>query len=125
MQNLNPTPAPTNNSNGYGKKPITVTDLNRRIKATLERDYQRLWIVGEVGNLTIHRSGHVYCTLKDDRSQVRCVFFNGAASAREIKLVDGTQVEIADEQVAVGRWWWLSQRHRLLGVRVRRVWRRR
>ncbi len=52
------------------------------------------WLHGEVGTLNIHRSGHVYLTLKDKRCQMRAVFFNGARQARSINLRVGDQVEV-------------------------------
>ena len=98
--NLNQTPQKAVSSKGYGEGPISVTELNRQVKSLLEGDFQRLWVAGEIGNLTAHRSGHAYFTLKDDRAQVRCVYFNGASAIRELKLQDGAQVEIAGRLTA-------------------------
>lgn len=71
----------------------SVSDINRIVKELLEQSFYPFWIVGEVSNLTIHRSGHVYFTLKDERSQLSAVFFRGAAAAREMQLAAGMQVE--------------------------------
>ena len=54
---------------------LTVSALNSRIKDLLEASFELLWVEGEVSNLRRPASGHVYFTLKDDRSQIRSVVF--------------------------------------------------
>jgi len=71
----------------------TVSELNRMVKDLIEQTFYPFWIRGEIGNLTIHRSGHVYFSLKDSRSQLSCVFFRGAATAQQMKLCEGVEVE--------------------------------
>jgi exodeoxyribonuclease VII large subunit len=75
----------------------TVSEVNAAVREVIEGGFFPFWVEGEVGNLTVHRSGHVYLTLKDARSQLRAVFFNGASSARRLGLKVGDRVE------AVGR----------------------
>lgn len=75
----------------------TVSEVNAAIREVIEGGFFPFWLEGEVGNLTVHRSGHVYLTLKDARSQLRAVFFNGAPAARRLGLKVGDRVE------AVGR----------------------
>lgn len=72
----------------------TVSELTRLVKDVLEQTFYPFWLCGEVSNLTIHRSGHVYFSLKDPRSQVQCVFFRGAQTAREAGLTEGMSVEV-------------------------------
>ena len=72
----------------------TISEVNRAIKEVIEGTFLPIWLTGEVGNLTIHRSGHVYFTLKDQRSQVSAVFFGGAGIARQLKLREGVEVEV-------------------------------
>ena len=71
----------------------TVTQLNEAIKDLLENTFLPVCILGEISGLTIHRSGHVYLTLKDEHAQIRAVYFNGAAKCTELDLRNGTQVE--------------------------------
>ena len=71
-----------------------VGEVNSAIKELIENSLMPIWIQAEVGTLNIHQSGHVYMTLKDQRSQLRAVFFNGAPSARQIRLKVGDQVEV-------------------------------
>lgn len=76
---------------------LSVSDLTARVKWLLEQNFRTLAIQGEISDLVIHRSGHVYFTLKDRGSQVRAVFFRGAATAERLQLVRGMAV------IATGR----------------------
>jgi len=72
---------------------FTVSDINSMIRDLIDGTFQYLWVTGEVGNLTLHRSGHVYLTLKDSASQLRAVYFNGSAACSAMKLREGMKVE--------------------------------
>lgn len=72
----------------------TVSELNRLVKDILEQSVRPFWLRGEVSDLTIHRSGHVYLTLKDASCQVSAVFFRGAEEARNAGLKVGMEVEV-------------------------------
>jgi exodeoxyribonuclease VII large subunit len=56
---------------------FTVGKLTKYIKNVLESDKKltNLWVRGEISNLTKHASGHIYFSLKDKESQIRCVLF--------------------------------------------------
>ena len=75
---------------------LTVSQLNDHIKAFLEEAFGSLWVEGEVSNLRRPGSGHVYFTLKDDKSQIRAVFFRpyGFSRARQssFDLEDGMKI---------------------------------
>ena len=71
-----------------------IGEVNSAIKELIENSLMPIWVQAEVGTLNIHQSGHVYMTLKDQRSQLRAVFFNGAPSARQMRLKVGDQVEV-------------------------------
>ncbi len=71
-----------------------VYEVNSVVRELLENSLQPFWLEGEVGTLHIHRSGHVYLTLKDRRSQIKTVFFNGANQAHQMKLRIGMAVEV-------------------------------
>jgi len=60
---------------GTRHKPLSVSDVTARVRAAIERDVGRVWVVGELSNFRVAGSGHGYGTLKDDRSQVRLVAF--------------------------------------------------
>ncbi|MCK5802409.1 MAG: exodeoxyribonuclease VII large subunit [Lentisphaeria bacterium] len=72
----------------------SVSEVNRLVRDVLEQNVRPFWVKGEIGNITIHRSGHVYFSLKDARSQVPAVFFRGAEMARRLQLETGTEVEV-------------------------------
>ena len=55
----------------------SVTRLNREARAVLEGSFPPIWIQGEISNLARPSSGHLYFSLKDASSQVRCAMFKG------------------------------------------------
>jgi len=64
---------------------LTVSELTREIKDILEDRFPDIWVEGEVSNLRIPPSGHIYFTLKDDFSQIRAVLFK--MQARTLRFV--------------------------------------
>lgn len=56
---------------------LKVSEINRYVKSLIHGDLRLrdLWVTGELSNFKHHRSGHMYFTLKDDNSSLRCVFF--------------------------------------------------
>jgi exodeoxyribonuclease VII large subunit len=70
----------------------SVSELNARIRSLLEGSLPFVWVKGEISNFRIPASGHHYFTLKDERSQIRAVFFR--AQNRRLRFVpeDGLQV---------------------------------
>ena len=75
-------------------KILTVTALNKRVRKLLDRELAPLWVTGEISNLKLHQSGHVYLSLKDEDSQVRAVMFSAADKARALGLANGMEVEV-------------------------------
>ncbi len=71
---------------------LTVSELTQEIKATLEDKFSDLWVEGEISNLRIPPSGHLYFTLKDDLSQIRGVVFKMRARALRFDPEDGLHV---------------------------------
>jgi len=57
---------------------ISVTELNEQIKQLLEDNFKVFWVEGEISNLHRPASGHLYFTLKDERSQLRAVIFRSS-----------------------------------------------
>ncbi|VVB68351.1 Exodeoxyribonuclease 7 large subunit [Candidatus Norongarragalina meridionalis] len=70
---------------------FSVGRLTRTIKETLESnsDLREIWVRGEISNLTYHLSGHVYFTLKDENSQIKCTMWKSNASNLKFKLASG------------------------------------
>ena len=72
----------------------SVSELSSCLRELIEDGFFPLWLKGEVGNLTIHRSGHVYFTLKDSRSQISAVYFSGSQEFNRHKIQEGSEIEI-------------------------------
>ncbi|MGE5469906.1 MAG: exodeoxyribonuclease VII large subunit [Bacteroidota bacterium] len=73
--------------------PLTVSGLNRLVRACLEAAFPLTWVGGEISNLTYAASGHVYFSLKDAGAQVRCVMWRSRAQLLGWRLENGQQVE--------------------------------
>ncbi len=73
---------------------LSVSDLASRIQGTLEADFAEVWVGGEVSSLRTPSSGHLYFTLKDERSQLRAVMFRGYAGLLRFRPEDGLEVVI-------------------------------
>ena len=71
---------------------LTVSELTKEIKDILELKFFDIWIEGEISNLRIPPSGHIYFTLKDDFSQIRAVLFKMQARTLRFVLQDGLHV---------------------------------
>jgi len=72
---------------------LSVSELLRSVRDTLERRFPLLWVRGELSNLTRAASGHCYFTLKDGGAQVDCVMFRSRLAALGWEPRDGMQVE--------------------------------
>jgi exodeoxyribonuclease VII large subunit len=72
--------------------PLSVSDLTRQIQSLLETQFESVWVVGEVSNLTYHRSGHVYFTLKDEGAQLSAVIWKSSVSKVKFKLKEGLEI---------------------------------
>lgn len=74
----------------FGEKRIlTVTQLTSLIKGVLEENFEHVWVEGEISNLAMPSSGHLYFTLKDAGAQVHCVMFRASSRAMKFKPGDG------------------------------------
>lgn len=73
-------------------KVITVSELNARVRGTLEADFEGVRVAGEISNLTVARSGHVYLTLKDKKAEVSAVMWRASAGRLRFEPTDGLEV---------------------------------
>ena len=71
------------------KSILTVTQLTGLIRGVLEENFDQVWVEGEISNLAMPHSGHLYFTLKDAGAQVRCVMFRASSRALKFKPKDG------------------------------------
>ena len=67
---------------GPEPRPLSVTEFTRRVKALLEGSMGACWVKGEVSNLRVQPSGHVYFSLKDAGAQLSAVMFRFRRRAR-------------------------------------------
>lgn len=74
---------------------LTVSELTRRIRSSLEDQFPSVWVEGEISNLRCPSSGHQYFTLKDRASQVRAVLFRRQAERLKFALQDGLEVLVS------------------------------
>lgn len=74
------------------RRVLTVSELTASIRQLLEQQIGRVWVSGEVSNLRVQSSGHLYFTLKDAGAQLACVLFRGEPVANRALLQDGQQV---------------------------------
>ncbi|HAZ10756.1 MAG TPA: exodeoxyribonuclease VII large subunit [Candidatus Omnitrophica bacterium] len=75
-----------------GRYIYTVSQLSASIKIVLEDSFQNIWIEGEISNFDRPSSGHFYFTLKDERSELKCVFFKNSNEKIKFEIKDGMQV---------------------------------
>ncbi|MFK8066636.1 MAG: exodeoxyribonuclease VII large subunit [Gammaproteobacteria bacterium] len=83
------------NNSGMGTGEIySVSQLNREAKSILEGSFPMTWVEGEISNLAKPASGHLYFSLKDSKSQVRCAMFRGRNNLLKFQPENGMQVMI-------------------------------
>ncbi|TNF55332.1 MAG: exodeoxyribonuclease VII large subunit [Gammaproteobacteria bacterium] len=70
----------------------TVSRLTREVRAVLEGSFPLLWVEGEMSNLSQPASGHIYFSLKDEASQVRCAMFRNKRLLLGFRPINGQQV---------------------------------
>ena len=73
---------------------LTVSQLNTYIKSVFDQDYRlrNILVTGEISNFTEARSGHLYMTLKDDKSALKAVMFRGSAVRLKFRPENGMKV---------------------------------
>jgi exodeoxyribonuclease VII large subunit len=75
-------------------KVLTVSELTRSIRGTLETKFGAVWVQGEVSNYKAHPNGHQYFTLKDSRAQIACVIWRDTMAPLRQPLADGAHVQV-------------------------------
>ncbi|HBJ91821.1 MAG TPA: exodeoxyribonuclease VII large subunit, partial [Hyphomonadaceae bacterium] len=59
---------------------LSVSELAGSIKRTIETTYDRVRVRGELGRVTIAKSGHMYADLKDDKAVINTIMWKGSVS---------------------------------------------
>ena len=77
-------------------EPITVSYLNKYIKEKVAEDeyLNNVYVRGEISNFKHHYTGHMYFTLKDEKSLIKCIMFKSYATKLTFMPKDGMKVMI-------------------------------
>ncbi len=77
-------------------KPISVTELNKYVKDKVATDefLNSVYVAGEISNFKHHYTGHMYFTLKDETSLIKCVMFKSATGHLNFIPKDGMKVNV-------------------------------
>jgi len=73
---------------------MTVTSLNTKIKSLLETTFMHILVEGEISTLTYHNSGHIYFSIKDNQSSIKCVMFRSNAKSLKFRLERGQRIVV-------------------------------
>jgi exodeoxyribonuclease VII large subunit len=76
------------------RRVFSVSELTGRIRDLLTRNFTDILVEGEVSNCQFPQSGHMYCTLKDDRAQIRCVCFKTQLRLLKFRPENGLHVSV-------------------------------
>ena len=71
---------------------LTVSELTAKIKGIIEPQFSNIWVSGEISNFKHHSSGHMYFTIKDKSSELRCVMFKGLNRSIQFKPENGMDI---------------------------------
>ena len=75
------------------KSSYTVSELNNQVSKLLDSSFSSIWLIGEISNFHHHASGHIYFTLKDNISEMKCVFFRQHNIHFKLTLENGIQIK--------------------------------
>ncbi len=71
---------------------FSVSEISQKIKELLDKNFQEIWVEGEISNGKLQSSGHFYFTLKDGGAQIKAVMFNNLYKLLKFAPKDGTKV---------------------------------
>lgn len=77
-------------------EPISVSDLNKYVKDKVASDefLKSVFVRGEISNFKHHYTGHMYFTLKDDKSLIKCIMFKSSTLTLNFIPKDGMKVNV-------------------------------
>ena len=77
-------------------KTLSVSEVNTYIKKILDNDFilNNLSVKGEISNLKLHSSGHIYFSLKDSACKINCIMFKNKAYDLQFDLEEGMEVVV-------------------------------
>jgi len=74
------------------RRVLTVSEITGTVRRLLEERVGSVWVTGEISNLRVQSSGHIYFSLKDANTQLACVCFRDEARGTRQFLQDGRKV---------------------------------
>jgi exodeoxyribonuclease VII large subunit len=74
------------------RRVLTVSELSTALRNEIESRFHSVWVEGEVSNVRLWNTGHVYFTLKDNASQIKGVIFRSTLRMLRFKPEDGLRV---------------------------------
>ena len=89
-------PAPDTDTSGNAR-PYSVSELAFALKRTLEDAYGFVRLRGELSKVTHHSNGHVYLTLKDERSAIDGVVWKGQVRGLSVRPEQGLEVIVTGQ----------------------------
>ena len=73
---------------------MTVSSLNTKIKSLLEATFMHTLVEGEVASATYHSSGHLYFSIKDSTSSVKCVMWRSSVARMKFRIEKGMRIVV-------------------------------
>ncbi len=73
---------------------MSVSSLNTKIKSLLEATFLHILVEGEVSSATYHSSGHLYFSIKDRESAIKCVMWRSAVSKMKFRIEKGMHIVV-------------------------------
>jgi len=73
---------------------MSVSSLNTKIKSLLEATFMHTMVEGEVASVTYHTSGHLYFSIKDDKSAIKCVMWRSSVARMKFRIEKGMHIVV-------------------------------
>ncbi len=73
---------------------MSVSSLNIKIKSLLEATFMHILVEGEVASMTYHTSGHLYFSIKDNESSIKCVMWRSSVAKMKFRIEKGMHIVI-------------------------------
>ena len=87
---------------GENAPEFTVSEISGAVKRSLESEFGRIRVKGEVGRVILARSGHMYFDVKDDRNSLACTTWKGQVSKLSVLPEEGMEVVVTGKMTAFG-----------------------
>ena len=87
---------------GENAPEFTVSEISGAVKRTLEAEFGRIRVKGEVGRVVQARSGHMYFDVKDERNALACTTWKGQVSKLSVLPEEGMEVVVSGKMTSFG-----------------------